>query len=150
MTETPAENQDALINDVSDFDNPRRPLERAVNYGGWALVAITFLSLAMWGGAKGLPGIWGVLIGAALGGGFVLITALSVLLTSNSNPTTTLMVVFGGWLLKILVLIIVLALIRDLEFYDRLALFLTVVFALIATLGTEVWGVITARVSYIG
>ena len=78
MTETPAENQDALINDVSDFDNPRRPLERAVNYGGWALVAITFLSLAMWGGAKGLPGIWGVLIGAALGGGFVLITALSV------------------------------------------------------------------------
>ncbi|WP_144792225.1 hypothetical protein ACKFRM_10255 [Corynebacterium sp. YSMAA1_1_D6] len=140
---------DAQINDVSDFDNPRRPLERAVKYGAWALAAITILSLLMWGGAKGLPGVWGVLIGAALGGGFVLITALSVLFTAHSTPTTTLSVVFGGWLLKIVVLIIVLALIRDLDFYDHLALFITVVCALIATLGTEVWGVMTARVSYI-
>lgn len=138
-----------VINDVSDFDDPRRPLERAVRFGWWALVALTFLSLAIWGGVKGLPGIWGVLIGASVAGGFVLFTALSVLFTSNTSPTTTLAVVMGSWLLKLVLLLMVLFFIRDLEFYDRMALFVTVVLALIATLGTETWGVITSRVSYV-
>ena len=134
---------------ISEFDDHRRPLLRAVRFGTWALVAITVVSLAVWGAARSLPGMWGVLIGAALGGGFVLLTALSVLVTANSNPSTTMAVVLGSWLLKVVLLIIVLLFIRDLEFFDKTALFVTVVLALIATLGTEVWGVITSRVTYV-
>nr|WP_304503623.1 hypothetical protein [Corynebacterium lemuris] len=122
---------------------------RAVRFGTIALVAITIISLAVWGGVRELPGIWGVLIGAAIGGGFVLLTAASVLFTSSTNPATTGAVVLGSWLLKIVVLIIVLALIRDLTFYDRTALLVTTVLALIIVLATEVWGVITARVTYV-
>ena len=73
----------------SDFDDPRLPLKRAVQLGVKALLVIMLVSLAIWGGLKGLPGIWGVLIGAALGGGFVLCTALSVLFTAKSTPSTT-------------------------------------------------------------
>lgn len=115
-----------------------------------SLVVITIVSLAAWGAARDLPGIWGVLIGAAIGGGFVLLTALSVLLTSNTSVSTTGAVVLGGWLVKIVVLIIILVLIRNLEFYDHVAFFVTVVLALVATLAAEVWAVITSKVTYIG
>ena len=133
----------------SEYDDPRRPLLRAVRFGTIALVVITIISLAVWGGMRDLPGIWGVLIGAAIGGGFVLLTAASVLFTSSTNPSTTGAVVLGSWLLKIVVLIIVLAVIRDLTFYDRTALLVTTVLALVVVLATEVGGVITARVTYV-
>ncbi|RSZ66164.1 hypothetical protein EAH68_01025 [Corynebacterium hylobatis] len=133
----------------SEFDDPRRPLLRAVRFGTIALVVITIISLAIWGGVRELPGIWGVLIGAAIGGGFVLLTAASVLFTSSTNPATTGAVVLGSWLLKVVVLLVVLFLIRDLTFYDRTALLVTTVVALIIVLATEVWGVITARVTYV-
>ncbi len=136
-------------NEVSDFDDPRRPLVRAVRFGAIALTVITIASLAIWGGLRDLPGIWGVLIGAAIGGGFVLLTALSVLITSNTSPANTAAVVLGSWLVKIVVLIGVLLVIRNMEFYDTMALFVTVVVALLVVLGTEVWGIITARVTYV-
>ena len=124
-------------------------MQRAVRLGGLALLVITVASLAVWGGISGLPGIWGVLVGAAIGGGFVLFTALSVLLTANTTPANTMAVVLGGWLLKVIVLVMVLLVIRDMDFYDTLALFVTVMLALFATLGTEVWAVVTSRVTYV-
>ncbi|MEX3514351.1 MULTISPECIES: hypothetical protein [unclassified Corynebacterium] len=122
---------------------------RAVRFGSMALVVVTVLSLVGWGWAKDLPGIWGVLLGAAIGGGFVLLTALSVLVTANSSPSTTMAVVLGGWLVKVVLLIIVLLAVRGMDFYDNVALFVTVIFALIIVLGTEVWGIITSRVTYV-
>ena len=133
----------------SQFDDHRRPLLRALKFGSVALIIISLMSLAIWGWLRDLPGIWGVLIGAAIGGGFVLLTALSVLLTANTSASTTGAVVLGGWLLKIVVLIIVLVLIRNEDFYDPMAFFVTVVLALVVTLGTEVYGVITSKVTYV-
>ena len=124
-------------------------MQRAVKLGGLALLVITVVSLAVWGGISGLPGIWGVLVGAAIGGGFVLFTALSVLLTANTTPANTMAVVLGGWLLKVIVLVMVLLVIRDMDFYDTVALFVTVMLGLFATLGTEVWAVVTSRVTYV-
>ena len=134
---------------TSSFDDPRVPLQRALRFGTIALAIITVASLAIWGGVRGLPGIWGVVVGAAIGGGFVLITAALVLVTSKSSPSTTMAVVLGGWLLKVVLLIIVLMIIKDMEFYDTMAMFITVVLAMISVLGTEVWGIITSRVTYI-
>lgn len=139
----------AALNNVDDFDDPVLPLKRALRFGSIALVAITIISLAVWGGMRGMPGIWGVLVGAGIGGGFVLLTVLSVLAASKTSPTNTIIVVMGSWLIKLLVLIVILAVIRDMDFYDKMALFVTVVLALIATLGTEARGVVSARVSYV-
>ena len=113
-----AENTDNIDSpfEISEFDDHRRPLQRALKYGTIALIVLTLASLAIWGATRGLPGVWGVLIGAAIGGGFVLLTALSVLFTANSNVTTTGAVVLGGWLLKIVILLIVLALIKNMTF----------------------------------
>lgn len=139
---------DAPINE-GDHDDPRRPLQRAVRQGGVALLAVTVVSLVAWGWARDLPGIWGVLIGAAIGGGFVLLTALSVLLTSGTSAATTGAVVLGGWLLKLGVLVVVLFVLRGLDFYDTWAFFVTVVVALVIVLACEAYAVITTRVTYL-
>lgn len=136
--------------EISEYDDHRRPLQRAVKFGTIALIVLTLISLAIWGSMRGMPGVWGVVIGAAVGGGFVILTALSVLFTANSNASTTGAVVLGSWLLKIVILVIVLAVIKDMTFYDNVALFVTVVIALVVVLVTEVYGVITARVTYVG
>lgn len=134
---------------TSNYDDHRRPLLRALRFGSIALVIITIISLGIWGAVSDLPGIWGVLIGAALGGGFVLMTVVSVLATSGTSASTTGAVVLGGWLLKIVVVFLVLFLLRGMDFYDPIALFVTVVVALIVVLGTEVYGVITSKVTYV-
>ncbi|WP_047241364.1 hypothetical protein [Corynebacterium epidermidicanis] len=123
---------------------------RAIRFGSIALLVVTLVSLVGWGYLRELPGIWGVLIGAAIGGGFVLLTAMSVLMTASTTPATTGAVVLGGWLLKIVVLLIAMYVLAGQTFYDRMAFFVTVVLALIVVLGTEVWGVITSRVTYVG
>ena len=56
----------------ANFDDPRVPLQRAVKKGATALGIFTIISLAVWGGAQGVAGLWGVLVGAALGGGLEL------------------------------------------------------------------------------
>lgn len=143
MTESTSSDQ------LSPYDDHRRPLKRALRLGATGLVVVTIASLAIWGGVRGTPGLLGVLVGAAIGGGFVLFTAASVLLTARTTPSTTMAVVLGGWLLKVVILIMVLLLIKDLEFYDTMALFVTVICALAVTLGTEVWGVVTSNVTYV-
>lgn len=134
----------------SKYDDHRLPLQKALKGGSLAIVAITVVSLIAWGAAKGMPGVWGVVIGALIGGGFVLLTAVSVLLTSNSDVATTGAVIFGGWLVKLILLIVVLVIIRHMEFYDHVAFFVTVVLALIAALSAEVWAIVSSKVTYIG
>lgn len=153
MTDSARDDCEASPDDArgstEDFDDHRRPLLRALRIGGWALLVLTVIFLAGWGAARGLPGIWGVLIGAAIGGGFVLLTALSVLITSNTTPTVTGAVVLGGWLIKLVVVMIVLRWLRGLGFYDHTALAVSVIAALVVVLATETWGVITSRVTYV-
>lgn len=138
------------VNDTAGFDDPRLPLTRALRLGSWVLLGLTVLSFIAWGAARGLPGLWAVLIGAAIGGGFVLLTAASVLATSGTSPSVTMATVLGGWLVKMVVLIIVLMLIRDMQFYDHTAFGVTAILALVVVLTAEAWGVMTSRVGYIG
>ncbi len=141
---------DLVVNDASEFDDPRRPLTRALRLGSWELMGITVLSFMAWGAARGLPGLWAVLLGAAIGGGFVLLTALSVLATSGTSPSVTMATVLGGWLVKMVVLIIVLMLLRGMTFYDHTAFGVTAILALVVVLTAEAWGIMTSRVGYIG
>lgn len=137
------------INDASAMSDHRRPLVRALKVAGWALAALTVVSLMAWGATRDLPGIWAVLMGVAVGGSFVLLTAVSVLATSNSSPNATMAVVLGGWLLKMGVLVIFLLWIRGYDFYDHQALGITTIAALVVALSAETWGVITTRTTYL-
>lgn len=139
---------DLTVRDTSDVDDPRRPLVRALRFGAYALATLTVISLIAWGGTRDVSGIWGSLMGAAIGGSFVLATALTVLATSNSTPTATMAVVLGGWLIKVVVLILLLLWLRSYDFYDPTAFGVTTIAALVVALVAETYGVISSRVTY--
>lgn len=142
--------EELKVNDISKATDHRQPLLRALRVAGIALAVLSVISLMGWGAARELPGIWAVLMGVAVGGGFVLATAVSVLATSNSTPTVTMAVVLGGWLVKMLVLVLFLVFIRRFDFYDSTAFGATTIAALVVALAAETWGVITSRTTYLG
>ncbi|WP_041632129.1 hypothetical protein [Corynebacterium maris] len=121
---------------------------RALKYGTIGLVIVTVISLAAWGGAQGLPGIWGVLIGAAVGGGYVLLTALSILVTANTSTGATGAIVLGGWLVKLVLVMIIFIALDGLTFYHQWAFVVTLLVALIVVMVAELWGLITTNVTY--
>ncbi|MCS4489826.1 hypothetical protein N7326_05430 [Corynebacterium sp. ES2794-CONJ1] len=133
----------------SPYDDHKRPLNRALYFGLHALVIVTIVLLMVWGAVSGLPGLWGVLVGSGIGGAFMLLTVINVLITASSSPSTTGVVILGGWLVKLIVAGIVLYSVRDAEFYDPVALFSSVVAVCIVVIGAEVYGIMTTNVTYI-
>ncbi|MGW0182543.1 hypothetical protein [Nocardia sp. NPDC003345] len=130
-------------------DDPEAPLRAGLRYGLIGLVVLTVLSVAVATLAAGVEGLWGALLGAAIGGGFILTTVVVVLLGAKLPPSTAGMVMLASWVGKLLVALIVVAVLQRFEFYDRMALFLTVVGALIIVLGAETYGVLRQRVPYV-
>jgi hypothetical protein len=130
-----------------DFSDHRRPLLNAARSGAVGLLVITVVSLALWGNFRGLEGLWGVLLGAAIGGGFVLATVAVVLLTSNTSPQTTMVVTLGSWLVKIVVVLGILLVLREMDFFDHTAMGVTVIAALVVALGAETVGIIRTNVT---
>ncbi|MDN5723357.1 MAG: hypothetical protein L0J74_13735 [Corynebacterium sp.] len=146
-SQSPADLPDINVSDDGDVADHRRPLLRAAKWGAVAVLVITIISLALWGNARGPEGLWGVLIGAAIGGGFILATVGIVLLTSNTSPQTTVVVMLGTWLLKIIVVLGILLVLRNMDFFDHTAMGVTVLLALLVGLVSETIGVITTRVT---
>ena len=138
------------LNDISKVDDQQWPLRRALRNGAIALAIIGIASLSLWGALRELPGIYGALIGIAIGGGFMLATVLSVLLTSRTSPAMTMGVVLGSWLVKAAVLLLLILWLKKQDFYDATALGVTVLLTLIAVLATETIAVTRAQRLYVG
>lgn len=134
----------------SPYDDHRRPILRGVKFGVIGLIIVTVASLAIWGWLQGLPGIWGVLMGAAIGGGYVLLTALSVLITANTSTGFTGVVVLGGWLVKLAAVLLIFVAIDGLTFYHTTAFVVTLLIALFVVIGSELYGVISTNVTFTG
>ncbi|MGP6173436.1 hypothetical protein [Corynebacterium sp. A21] len=117
--------------------------------GSIALLVVTIVSLIGWGAFADIAGIWGVVIGAIIGGGFVLLTVVSVLATSKTDIITTAVVIMAGWLMKMIILMAVLWVLSGMTFYNTMALVVTIIASLVIVLVAETWGVITARVTYL-
>ncbi|KAA8879773.1 hypothetical protein F3087_42860 [Nocardia colli] len=128
---------------------PDAPLKAALRYGLIGLGALIVLSVAIGAAAAGMPGLWGALIGSAIGGGFILTTAAVVLFGAKLPPSTAGMVMLASWVGKMLVALLVIAILNQFDFYDRMVLFLTVIGALVIVLGAETYGVVRQKVPYV-
>lgn len=124
-------------------------LRRAVAFGAGALLVLMALSAALWWAVDGTPGLWGALLGAALGGVFVLLTAIVVIATARTSPQVTGAVLLGTWLLKLIVAIGVVAALKPLDFYSRRAFALTIVVAMVVVLASETVAVLRTRAPYV-
>lgn len=125
---------------------PDAPLRAALRYGIAGLAVLVVVSAILSSIVAGLPGLWGALIGSALGGAFILTTAASVLFSAKIESGLQGLVLLGSWVGKLLLAVIVVAVLQNYDFYSRGALFLTVVGALLIVLGAETYGLLRQRV----
>ena len=125
------------------------PFVAALRYGGAGLIAVAVVSSVISYLAAGSKGLWGALIGAAVGGAFIIATVLVMYLMRNAPPTTTGGVLMGSWLLKLLVAIGVMAVLRGMDFYNDKALVLTIVATMIVMLTVETMAIVRTRVPYV-
>ncbi|MFI7670095.1 hypothetical protein [Nocardia sp. NPDC049526] len=128
---------------------PDAPLKAALRYGVIGLAVLVVVSMAIASAVAGLSGLWGALLGAAIGGGFILTTAAVVLFGAKLPASTAGLVMLVSWVGKLLVAMIVIAVLQRFDFYDRMALFLTVVGSLLIVLGAETYGVLRQKVPYV-
>ncbi|MFR9753420.1 hypothetical protein ACL02S_20630 [Nocardia sp. 004] len=128
---------------------PDAPLRAALRYGLFGLGVLVALAVGLGAAVSGSSGVWGALLGAAIGGGFILTTAAVVLFGAKLPPSTAGLIMLVSWVGKVLVALIVVAILQRFEFYDRVVLFLTVVGALIIVLGAETYGVVRQKVPYV-
>ncbi|WP_431956039.1 hypothetical protein [Nocardia lijiangensis] len=128
---------------------PDAPLKSALRYGLIGLAVLVVVSAAIASAVAGLPGLWGALLGAAIGGVFILTTAAVVLFGAKLPPSTAGLVMLASWAGKVLLVLIAVGVLNQFDFYNRVALFLTVIGSLIIVLGAETYGVLRQKVPYV-
>nr|WP_221333331.1 hypothetical protein [Nocardia transvalensis] len=121
-------------------------MRAALRYGIAGLIALVVLSAVVGSIAAGLPGLWGALIGSAIGGFFILTTAALVLFSAKLDSGVQGMVMLASWVGKLLIVMVVVAVLKQFDFYSPMTLFLTVVGALLIVLGAETYGLLRQRV----
>lgn len=145
--ENPALTPDEPLPDTS-YDS-LAPLKNGLRYGLLGLLALTLIGVLIWWPWKGTPGLYGVLIGAGVGGAFILLTVITIMATANLKPSATMAAVMGGWFLKMVVVLVVMAVLGNMTFYSKGALVSMLIGAIVAVLGSEVWGVLSTKQPYI-
>ncbi|WP_421740485.1 hypothetical protein [Cellulomonas sp.] len=96
----------------------------------------------------GMAGVWGALLGVGIALIFSGTTVVSVLKTVNSEPTMMMAVIMGAWLAKLIVVIIVMVILRQFDFYNPMVLFLVSVVGVIGSAVLDARAVQRGRVGY--
>lgn len=98
----------------------------------------------------GMPGLWGAVIGTVMAIVFGGLTALSLLLAVNVSKGNMISgaffgIVLGGWLLKFIVFIVLIFVVRDLEWVNPIAAFISIVVAVVGSLAVDMTVIVKAR-----
>ncbi|MBO0926064.1 hypothetical protein J1G44_16425 [Cellulomonas sp. zg-ZUI199] len=122
---------------------------RALRDTGLLLGGLAVVGLGAGALLAGAPGVWGALIGVGLALVFSGTTVVAMLRTLHSPPTTMAAVVMGTWLAKVLVVVVVLALLRDHDFYSRGVLAAVLALGVVGAAVLDFRAVQTGRVPYV-
>lgn len=96
----------------------------------------------------GLPGVWGALVAAVLGLLFTITTVAILRLVAGRGPEMLQIVIFGGWIVKMVVVVLIMLWLRNLDFYDPAVLFGTLAAVVLGAIVVEIVSVATARIPY--
>ncbi len=124
------------------------PMRRVLRIGMVAVLIALPLSLLIGYLVAAGAGVWGALIGMGLAAGFFAITVGVALGTAALDVTALGAAVLGSWLFKMVLLIVVLALLRDADFYSRPVLFVSLLLGTIGALVLEAVVVTRTQVPY--
>lgn len=113
------------------------------------LAALAVLGVGVGALVAGRRGVWGALIGVGLALVFSGTTVVSMLVTARASAARLAAVVLGAWLGKVLVVIVVLALIHDRDFYDRPVLAVVLLVGVVGSAVLDYRAVSRGRVPYV-
>ena len=124
------------------------PMRRVLRIG--LIASLVALPVAVLIGylVAGAAGAWGAAIGMGIAVGFFTITVGVALGTAGMDATALGASVLGSWLIKMVLLLVVLALLRDADFYSRPVLFISLLVGTIGTLVLEALVVTRTQVPY--
>ena len=97
----------------------------------------------------GLPGVWGALLGLGVTVVFSGTTVVSMLATAHASPATTGSVIMGAWLAKMIVVIGLLAVLRELDFYHHTVFGVVLLAGVIGSALLDYRAVSRGRVPYV-
>jgi hypothetical protein len=125
------------------------PMRRVIRFTGWGLAAALPIGVVLGWLAGGSEGAWGVGLGLAIPAVFFSLTVLVGLVAAKLPNTQFVGVVMASWLVKIVVLLVVMAMLRDAEFFSTGAFFVAFLVGVSGWLIAECAVVLKARVPYI-
>ncbi len=123
----------------------RRALRAVLAFLGALLV----LGIAIGAAIAGWAGVWGALIGVGVAAFFSGTTIVVMLRTVHASPAATAGAVMGSWIAKMAVLIVVLALMRTADFYDRWVFAVVLLVGVIGSALLDYRAVARGRVPYV-
>ena len=124
-------------------------LRRALIFGGWFALLLAAVGALAGFFAAGASGVVSALIGAAMAGVFLGITAGSILLASRYDVIAFFGIVMGAWLLKFVIFLVLALALRDQPWIDARVMFLTLVVGVIGTLVVDMVVVAKSRMPYV-
>lgn len=130
--------------------SPARPIfRRALRDCLLLLAALAVTAPVVGWFVSGWPGVWGAVVGVALAALFSLSTPLVMLRTLRSPMMQVTGVVMGTWLVKVLVVIVVLALVRNVEWLDQQVLGVVLLLGVLGSLALDLRAVTDTRIPYV-
>lgn len=128
------------------FDNPKTVFTKVLKLGSLLIAGIAALGSAIGFFAAGLPGLFGALVGSVIALVFVSLTAISVLVGGKLSLGGFYGVVLGGWLLKVMIFIGAIAIIKQIDGLNRVAIFATIVASVLGSLAVDGFVVTKSRI----
>ncbi|QIK84000.1 hypothetical protein [Sanguibacter sp. HDW7] len=110
------------------------------------VAAVTVLGAGIGLLVGGTPGLWGGLMGAAVAAFFSLTTALIMVRTADRPMHVMNAWVVGAWLAKMLVLLVVLAVLKDATYFHKGVFFAVLVVAILGSTALEMVQLQRARI----
>lgn len=141
---------------MNSSDSVSRPLpssvpvlKRSLIYGFVFAGLIAVVGAIIAGLLVGPVGVWSSIIGAAMAAVFLGITAASILIAVRFDIVAFFGIVLGAWLLKFILFIVLALSLRGQPWINTLALFLTMIVGVVASLVVDVVVVMKTRMPYV-
>lgn len=136
--------------DSSRSDAHHQGLVKAFTSGIIALVAVSILGMVAAYFIADLKGLYGAAIGFAMGGAFVLLTIVIMVMTKTVKPTTSAAIMMGSWLVKIVIALVITRVLQPLDFYSKPALGCALIVALVIVLSVQTRVILRNNAPYVG
>ena len=113
------------------------------------LVVLTVLGVGIGALVAGASGVWAALLGVGVTLIFSGTTIASMLYTADKGPNITMAVLLGGWIAKMAVLIVILAVLGQMDFYHHLIFAVIVLVGVVGSAALDMLSVIRGRQPYV-